>query len=151
MKKDVLVQVKGIRTNRYEPNEEEEAVESITAGTYYKRNGSHYILYEECLGDPEDMVKNRVKIRPDTVEMTRTGSAAANMQFQLGKKNISLYQTMYGEMEMAILTELIQIEESDHQFCLQLRYELEINNRYCSDNQIEITLTPNNNEIPKKN
>lgn len=143
MTKNVLVQVKGTQTRRYEPEDSGEIIESITTGTYYKRNGCHYLFYEECLGDPEDVVKNRIKIRPDAVEITKTGSTGACMNFELGKKNISLYQTMYGQMEMASLTDIIQIEEKPDVFHLYLRYELDVNNQYSCDNQIEITVTPN--------
>ncbi len=143
MTKDVLVQVKGIRTNRFAPEEEAEMIESITVGTYYKRNGSHYILYEECLGDSEDIVKNRVKIRPDLVEITKTGSVNANMNYELGKKQLMLYHTMYGDMEMSTLTEMIQIQEKEDEFSVILHYELEINNQYSSDNQIEIIIKSN--------
>lgn len=143
MTKQVLVQVKGIRTNRFAPEEEPEIVESITVGTYYKRNGSYYILYEECLGDAEDVVKNRIKIRQDLVEIVKTGSANTNMNFELGKKQMSLYKTIYGDMEMSTFTEIIQIEERKDELSVMLHYELEINNQYSSDNQIEIVVKSN--------
>lgn len=143
MTKQVVVQVKGIRTNRFLPKEEPEVVESITIGTYYKRNGSYYILYDECLGDKEDIVKNRVKVRPDLVEIVKTGSANANMNFELGKKQMTLYKTMYGDMEMSTFTELIQIDEQKDELNVMLQYELEINNQYSSDNRIEIIVKSN--------
>lgn len=146
MTKQVLIQVKGIRTNRFAPEEEAEIVESITTGTYYKRNGSYYILYEECLGDVEDIVKNRVKIRPDLVEIVKTGSANTNMSFELGKKQMSLYKTIYGDMEVSTFTEIIQIEEMKDELSVMLHYELEINNEYSSDNQIEIIVKSNKYE-----
>ena len=42
MTKEVLVTISGLQFA--EDRENEEAVEIITAGDYYKRNGKHYIV-----------------------------------------------------------------------------------------------------------
>ncbi len=143
MKKDVLVQVRGTQTTRFGQNDSQETMESVTAGLYYERNGCCYLFYEECLGDLGDVVKNRMEIRPESVKITKTGSIRACMNFELGKKNITFYQTAYGQIEVAFLTDIIQIETAEDFFRLYLRYELEMNRQYSSDNQIEITVTPN--------
>ena len=41
MTKDVLVKISGLQ---FEEQEENEPVEIITTGNYYKKNGKHYIL-----------------------------------------------------------------------------------------------------------
>ena len=43
MKKDVLIDIKGI----YRQDGEQDQVELVTTGSYYKRNGDYYIAYDE--------------------------------------------------------------------------------------------------------
>ena len=46
MTKDVLLRIQGLQFLQ-EENENPEPVEMITSGDYYKRNGKHYVLYDE--------------------------------------------------------------------------------------------------------
>lgn len=45
MTKDVLVTVKGLETGY----DNEDSMEIVCSGTYYFRNGKHYIKYEEIM------------------------------------------------------------------------------------------------------
>ena len=44
MTKEVLVTISGLQ---FSPETENESVELITSGSYYKKNGKHYIIYDE--------------------------------------------------------------------------------------------------------
>ena len=44
MTKEVLVTISGLQ---FSPETESESVELITSGSYYKKNGKHYIIYDE--------------------------------------------------------------------------------------------------------
>ena len=46
MTKEVLVKISGLQ---FAGEAENEPVEVITTGDYYKRNGKHYILYDEIM------------------------------------------------------------------------------------------------------
>ena len=43
MTKEVLVTISGLQ---FSPETESESVELITSGSYYKKNGKHYIIYD---------------------------------------------------------------------------------------------------------
>ena len=45
MTKDVLLSIKGLQ---FEAENEAADLETITAAQYYKKNDSHYIIYEEA-------------------------------------------------------------------------------------------------------
>ena len=48
MTKDVIVTISGLQ---FAQETETEPVEIVTAGSYYKKNGKHYIIYDESWRD----------------------------------------------------------------------------------------------------
>lgn len=48
MTKDVIVTISGLQ---FAQETETEPVEIVTAGSYYKKNGKHYIIYDEVMED----------------------------------------------------------------------------------------------------
>ena len=46
MTKDVIVTISGLQ---FAQETETEPVEIVTAGSYYKKNGKHYIIYDEVM------------------------------------------------------------------------------------------------------
>lgn len=54
MTKDVLVSVRGAHIADGETNN----LEVITAGSYYFKNGKHYIIYDEILEGEEGSIRN---------------------------------------------------------------------------------------------
>ena len=52
MTKDVLISISGLQ---FAGGENSEPVEVITSGSYYKKNGRHYILYDEVAEDSAGM------------------------------------------------------------------------------------------------
>lgn len=57
MTKDVLVSVRGAHIADGETNN----LEVITAGSYYFKNGKHYIIYDEILEGEEGSIRNTIK------------------------------------------------------------------------------------------
>lgn len=68
MTKDVLVSVTGTQFF----GDGQDAVEIITPGTYYLKNGKHYILYDEAIADTDIVTHNTVKAAPGKVEVAKT-------------------------------------------------------------------------------
>lgn len=66
MTKDVLVTISG---NQFATDEG--AVEVVTTGTYYMKNGKHYVLYEVQSEANGPVTKNRVKFHDGHFEMTK--------------------------------------------------------------------------------
>ena len=60
MKKNVVITVRGLQHQA----EDDEPVEVISAGTYLRKDDTHYLSYEEADEDGK-ITKNRIKITPD--------------------------------------------------------------------------------------
>ena len=137
MTKDILISIKGLQFE----SGSDEAVEMIAPGEYFFRNGKHYVLYEEIAESPDgdnDISKNTVKISKDQVEIMKKGGSNVHMVFQENQKNLTYYTTPFGQLMISIFTNHINIKEKDEVIEITLRYDLEINQTFVSDCEINM-------------
>ncbi|MBS5931364.1 MAG: DUF1934 domain-containing protein [Clostridiales bacterium] len=138
MTKDVLVAIAGLQ---YEL-ESEEPIEVITAGQYFCKNEKHYVLYDEILDERNEVCKNRIKIGTDMIEILKSGASNVHMVFELGKKNLTYYNTPFGSLLIGIDTTKIVCSESEEAIELNIEYGLEVNYSHVSDCSITVKVTP---------
>ena len=136
MTKNVLITVQGMQINLNGSDN----VEVTTVGTYYYKNGKHYIYYEEILDCTEPPIKNWIKIYDQKVEVCRRGASNVQMFFETGKKSTSLYKTPFGTIEIGICAQEIEFHETEEKMKLELRYDLEMNGEYVGDSFIYMTV-----------
>ena len=137
MKKDVLVSISGLQ---YEIDKDE-AVEVISVGEYYNRNGKHYVLYEELLEDIEGSTNCTIKISDKQIDIIKKGASNVHMIFEENKKNMTYYHTPYGDLQVGIYTTLIKVTEEEDKVIADVEYGLDINYAHVSDCQIRIKIT----------
>jgi len=137
MTKDVLITIRGLQNG---PQTDGEPIEMITTGEYYYKNNKHYILYEEVMEGETKTTKNRIKIAPGTVELTKNGVVNVHMLFEENKKNITHYYTPYGSLNMGIDTKQVVIEEEENRMQVSVLYGLEMNQEFLADCDIKITI-----------
>lgn len=137
MKKEVLVSISGLQ---YELDNDE-AVEVISAGEYYKRDGKHYITYEEMLEDMDGVSNCIIKITDQQIDMIKRGANNVHMIFAVNNKNTTFYNTPYGELQIGIYTTLIDIKEEEDKLTVDIEYSLDINYAKVSDCHIQLKVT----------
>jgi len=115
-------------------------VETSCEGEYFKRNGTHYLLYEEKEEGFSKTSKNRIKFRNNILELTRQGLLNTHMIFEEGKKHMTAYQTPYGQMLLGIETKKVSIEEQEKVIRVEAEYMLEADGAYLSDSNIVISI-----------
>lgn len=93
MNKEVIINISGLQLDAGT----EEPIELMTTGDYYLKNGKHYVIYDE-LTDDSQVVKNRLKISPKVVEVTKKGASSSHMVFERGKENLTYYDTPFGSL-----------------------------------------------------
>ena len=135
MTKDVLVKISGLQ---FAGEEDNDSIEVITSGTYYKKNNKHYVLYEEVMEGTTEITKNIIKIGEDSMEVTRKGPATVHMVFEKDKKNVSYYYTPFGNLLIGIDAREIQIDENELDINVKVNYGLEINYEHVADCHITV-------------
>lgn len=139
MTQKVLLTFKGMQFGQ--DDEGTGQIETVSQGDYYKKNGSHYVIYEEQLEGSEDVLKNRLKFNENTLELCRTGAVNVRMVFEENKKNLTGYNTPFGQILMGIDTKKIQIMEQEEHITVEVEYALDINNEFLSDCHMRIDIS----------
>lgn len=132
MTNKVLVTISGLQFD----TEGQSPVELVTVGDYYMKNGKHYIVFEEEDSDGAGETRTVIKIAGDQVNVIRSGANNVNMVFEKDKKNMTYYETPYGELLMGLNTLDIVLKESDNEVEVTIIYTLEMNYSHISDCRI---------------
>lgn len=139
MTKEILLSLKGLQ---FENSDSGQELETITAADYYRKNGSHYILYDEVMEGFDDVTKNMIKFQDNCLEVTKRGLVNVHMVFEENKKNMTSYATPYGNILVGIDTGSVLVEEEEKQIRVQVAYTLEANYQYLADCRIEMMIRP---------
>lgn len=134
MTNKVILSIKGVQHEFGEDG----ATEVITTGNYYLKNGKHYILYDEVIPETGEQISNTLKMTPNRIDMIKHGKYGTHMVFEPDTKNMSLYPTPYGMMEVCFNTFSVEVNEAEEEISTQIEYALEINDDFISDCTIEI-------------
>ena len=138
MTKDVILSIKGMQ---YDISPDE-ATEVITPGSYYFKNGKDYILYDEIVPETGEKISNTLKISDGRIDLLKRGTDSVHMIFEEKKKNIALYRTPYGVMEVGLNTFNLNICHSEKLIEAKIHYGLEINAGFVSDCGIDLNIRP---------
>ena len=136
MTEEVLVKITSIQRNG--AYEESEPISIMTPGRYFTNEGNAYVRYEEVMDEEGLSTVNTAKIHPDYFELKKNGAVNVHMLFQNNKKNISYYETPFGQIEMGISTTSYRKEETEDKISVFLRYAMEMNGEHTAD--CELTL-----------
>lgn len=143
MTKEVLLTLQGLQFDQRE--EDSDKIEMVTVGDYFKKNDRHYVVYEEVTEGFEQPTKNRLKFSDQMVELTRNGLVNVHMVFQENKKNMSNYNTPFGQILVGIDTKRISIDEKEDNIVVDVDYALDINYEFLSDCHIRIDIRSKEN------
>lgn len=130
MTKDVLITVSGLQHAI-----EDEPIELMLRGTYYNRNGKHYVVYDEQ-PEGEAVTRNMVKFHDGHFEMTKKGGNTSYLTFDRDRKTSSVYQTPAGSLQIDTITHVLDMEETEDEISVYVRYSLDINYNYISECEV---------------
>lgn len=132
MTKDVLITISGTQFDV-----EDEAIELVIPGTYYLKNGKHYVMYEEQPEDNGPITKNLVKFYDGHFELTKRGGNNSFLMFDRDKKTSTVYQTIAGPIQIDTVTHGLSIEEAEDELLVNVKYALDINYNFVSECEVK--------------
>lgn len=141
MTKEVLVSISGLQ---FAEEMAQEPMEVITSGDYYKKNGKHYIIYDEVMEGFSETTKNIIKISDGCMDITKRGVANVHMMFEKDKKNLTYYYTPYGSLLIGIEAREVGIEETENDLFISVDYALEVNYEHLADCKIKMNVKSKN-------
>ncbi|MDD2958774.1 MAG: DUF1934 domain-containing protein [Lachnospiraceae bacterium] len=147
MTDEILVSVKGFQNMG---EEQENEVEVIIPGSYCKRGDMHYIKYDEVVEGMEGSIRNLIKVQKDSMEVTKKGLTNAHMVFEEQKKNITYYDTPFGNLLVGIAATDIDLRETEEQIDVTVKYALEVNYEHLADCTIDLKVRPKSSCRPSQ-
>ena len=138
MNKKVSIKICGLHSS--EDYDEDDSIEVINIGSYYKRNGKHYIKYDEPMEETPVVNSNLIKISTKEIELITRGRTGTHMIFTIGQKNTTYYSTPFGGMNMSIDTYDLNVTEKEDFISVDIRYGLEVNLDYVAECNVHIEI-----------
>lgn len=137
MNKDVIILIKGMH---FQNTEDGGNIETIWRGQYYKKKGTHYIVYEEPIEGTNDVCKNMIKFDSSMVNLSKKGPLSTVMLFKTGEKNLTNYNTPFGSIVIGIDTHHIRLTETDASITIDVNYSLDVNYEHLAKSDIHIDI-----------
>lgn len=148
MTKDVIVSVSGLQfdVNDVE-NEEGQLIEVLNNGTYYLKDGKHYVFFEEVSEGIAEVTKTQIRMKgTEHVEVIKKGVSNTHMIFDKGQKNRSYYETPFGQLNLGLFTKEILFKECEDNINVEVEYALDVNYEPIAECRITIDIKPRNSE-----
>ncbi len=128
----VMIKMKSIQTIDDEANE----MELFTEGTYDCTDQKYTIKYEDSEATGYAGSSTTIELDGNIASINRIGKSNSNLIIEVGKKHFCHYETPFGDMMVGIYTHKIQNELNLSGGYLYMRYTIDINSSYISDNEI---------------
>jgi len=135
--KKALISIKG---SPAVSNGEEEGYELMTDGEYGLEDGVSSFSYMESDMTGTNGLLTIFDVEQDRVVLHRGVESDAVMIFDEEEKHHFLYDTPYGSVTMGIVTHSIVKNMRDDGGCLEIRYDLEVDNVAVSHNLFQICI-----------
>lgn len=137
MEKEVLINLTSIQTVDKDSNK----TELITSGKLGTIPGGYQITYDESPATGFEGSKTVLSIKGnDWASIDRIGNASTNLIVEKGTKHHCHYATPFGDFVVGIYAHSIVNELTPDGGNLYLKYTVDINSSYISDNEILIVI-----------
>ncbi|MGN0583924.1 MAG: DUF1934 domain-containing protein [Ruminococcus sp.] len=121
---------------------ERSETELLTDGTMEQSDGKFIVSYEDSDATGFEGATTTITAEDSSiVSIVRTGTANSNLVIETGKKHYCLYSTPYGDITVGIFTHKIKNSLSEKGGSLYLKYTIDVNSAYMSDNEIYLDIT----------
>ena len=120
--------------------EEDNKIELLTLGSFYKKDEKYYVVYDETEISGMKGTKTTFKISPDKFSLIRMGTTNTKMEFEPNIESMSLYNTPYGVIEIEIKTNVLDINVNDNGGDVKINYDMTIGNEKIQSTILKINI-----------
>jgi len=137
MRKDVIIRING--SPKYE-DADGDVIELTTAGRFYRKNGTYYIMYKESELTGMAGITTTLKIEDQRITMMRNGLYPTQMIFEKGQRHFGIYNTEFGSLTVAVSARDIQNTMTDSGGDLFIDYAIEVDHMLTGENLFQINV-----------
>ena len=132
----VAVTVEGVQVDTAG---EKTVLKSAARGKYSARAGKHYVRYEDA-SLHDKVVPTVLKFSGEGRTLIRRGAVDMQLEFRLGERTRSVYRTPYGNFDLLVETQKLDIYFKDGQGTVQAEYELYLNDALQGHNTLNVVI-----------
>lgn len=149
MTKEVFIRIVGFQNPVGEVEDKDnEPIEVVHTGTYYYKNGKHYVFYEEATEGIKGITKAQIRWQENGIlEVIKKGIANSHMIFEKNQRHTCDYQTPFGSLDLGILTKRMSCKEQENILEVAAEYNMDVNWDPVAECMIRIHVTPRTSEI----
>jgi len=133
-----IISIKGLQT--YEDDTDDSDISLMTEGGFEYQDGAYFIDYEESELTGLEGTKTSIEVGSDYVSLKRDGTVNTQMLFMKDRKTSSYYSTPYGDMQINIFTDNLNIDMTPKGGKINVDYFIDINNLSTGKNNFEIEI-----------
>ena len=146
--KPVLINLLAIAKYEHAPDY---PIQFMTKGTLHLGERNDAVLeYTESSQDEEtgEISTSQVilSLEKDRVTMTRKGECSNTMVFVPDHRFEGIYQTPYGDMDMAVYARGVRCEIGEQKGSVHLKYQINLQGAYASTNELHLEYTENRSD-----
>lgn len=149
MTKEIFIRIVGLQTPIGDVEDSDnEPIEALHTGTYYYKNGKHYVFYEEATEGISGVTKVQIRWQQEGIlEVIKKGVSNSHMIFEKNQRHTCDYQTPFGGLEIGILTKRMAFKESEELLEIAAEYNMDVDWEPMAECMIKINIQPRNAEI----
>ncbi|MCI5971098.1 MAG: DUF1934 domain-containing protein [Clostridia bacterium] len=136
-KKNVLINIKGIQRTA---DNENENVELVTEGVFYKKDAKYYLVYAESEVTGMEGTTTTVEIERDKVSIIRNGFINNQLLFIPNRKTTSYYDTQLGGFSVSVMSTDVDVDVSESGGEVRVDYKMDINDAFANETKISINI-----------
>ena len=137
LKKNVMITLTSVQR---QDDDEESRTELVTIANMCREDGIDVISYEDTEATGFKGSVTTIKVDNNRhASIVRKGTANSVLSLEKGRKHFCQYGTPYGNMQIGVYTHSIDNQLADSGR-LYLKYTLDLNSSYLSDNEIILTV-----------
>lgn len=121
-------------------NVDENSIEVVTPGKFYKKDDIFYAVYKETEISGMKGTTTTLKIKDDEVKLIRVGTTRAKMNFIKNLKDISLYDTPYGALEIIVDTIKLKIDVNENGGNINIYYNMTLEGQETIKTSLDIKI-----------
>lgn len=140
MDNNVIISIKGMQSYI---GMDADQIELVTEGRLDQDGTDNYTLsYQESELTGLGVTLTTFQIEPERVTLLRTGEVNSQMVFQEGRQHLSLYDTPYGALSVAVRTKKMHARLDPTGGLIEVNYAIEIDHTAAGENLFHIQIRP---------
>ncbi len=137
MKKNAVI---SIVSKQADGEEDGEAIEVVTPGEFYKKDNCYYAVYEETEISGMKGTVTTLKIDEEDFTLKRTGTTNTEMKFKKYSRDLTLYNTPHGALELTVDTRELKMHVDNNGGDVYIDYDMIIGNQQILSTTLKINI-----------